>query len=307
MEALNAYLANHHGVITKGQAVQRGLTVSQIRRRIRTGEFIRVGPKVYRLATAPDTWEARARAFALSARGLVSFTSGLRGLGVEGEEDHVDIHIIVDERRRPRTAGATVHRAPRSEIGNGRLVNGIPVASPVRVLIDCASLLQPDDLDLVIDAMIRQRLLTITEVRARVAALGTEGRSGLGVLRRLIERRDPSARVPDSRFNRLVGQLLVSGGQPPPTYEYEVAFDGEFVGRVDLAYPSRRLLIELDSARWHYNRRSFVNDPRRKNRLLIAGYRVLTFTWDDYTNAPESIIAAVAAALDHGLDANASL
>ena len=57
-----------------------------------------------------------------------------------------------------------------------------------------------------------------------------------------------------------------------------------------------RVAIELDSVRFHLNRESFVADPRRRNRLTLAGWTVLSFTWDDYINHPGALCDAVAAA-----------
>ena len=71
---------------------------------------------------------------------------------------------------------------------------------------------------------------------------------------------------------------------------------GQFVAQVDLAYPSRRLAIELDSIRWHHNSESFVNDRRRRNRLQAIGWDVLNFTWQDYSEQPAELCAVVAKA-----------
>ena len=177
------------------------------------------------------------------------------------------------------------------------MVNGIPVARPARSVIDAAAELNADELDTVIDAVIRQRLVTIDELVAMVDRVGSQGRKGLGRLRKLLQERDPSTRVPDSRFNRLVGQLLVAAGLPDPEYEFEVRSGARLVGRADLAYPEAQLLIELDSARWHHNRAAFLADPRRKNELMLAGYQVLSFTWDDYASRADQVAAIVGAAL----------
>ncbi len=61
--------------------------------------------------------------------------------------------------------------------------------------------------------------------------------------------------------------------------------------------------IELDSARWHDNRESFVEDRRRRNEITLAGWNVLNFTWDDYANRPETLRATVTRALDGGIRA----
>ena len=73
--------------------------------------------------------------------------------------------------------------------------------------------------------------------------------------------------------------------------------DGSFVAQVDLAYPGHRVAVELDSARWHDNRESFVHDRRRRNEITLAGWTVLNFTWSDYVDHPAALCEAVAGAL----------
>lgn len=300
MEAFRRYLADHHGVFSRGHAREFGLTDRQIGRRLHSGEWIRAAPRVFRLATAPCTWEAEARTAALSSRGLISSTAALRTWSVDGHLDRVDLHVLVDHRRAPRARSATLHRGIGVGDEGGHLVSGIPVTGLERAVVDAAALLTVDELDATIDAVIRQGLTTLPALRRQLEQLGTRGRKGAGELKRLVSERLPGRALPDSRFNRLVGQLLVASELPEPTYEFEVRYRGRFVGRADLAYPAANLLVECDSARWHRDRKSFHDDPRRRNRLMLAGYRVLSFTWDDYANRPSELVAVVAAAYHEG-------
>lgn len=56
------------------------------------------------------------------------------------------------------------------------------------------------------------------------------------------------------------------------------------------------MAIELDGVQYHLNRESFVSDPPRRNGLTVAGWKVLTFTWDDYINHPGGLCEAIAGA-----------
>jgi very-short-patch-repair endonuclease len=57
---------------------------------------------------------------------------------------------------------------------------------------------------------------------------------------------------------------------------------GEFLGRADLYYPDRRLVIEYDGEN---HRDRLVSDVRRQNALVNAGYHVLRFTAADLRTA----------------------
>ena len=96
----------------------------------------------------------------------------------------------------------------------------------------------------------------------------------------------------------MVADLLVDAGLKYPALEHRVCrADGGFVAQVDLAFPSHRVAIELDSARWHDNRESFVRDRRRRNEITLAGWTVLNFTWSDYTGHPAALCEVVTKAL----------
>lgn len=68
---------------------------------------------------------------------------------------------------------------------------------------------------------------------------------------------------------------------------------------MDLAWPDRRVLVEFDG-NVHRERRVFVDDLRRQNRLVLAGWTVLRFTSADVLGRPEQVIAAIRAALGIG-------
>jgi len=57
--------------------------------------------------------------------------------------------------------------------------------------------------------------------------------------------------------------------------------EGGFLGRADLYYPDRRLVIEYDGEN---HRDRLVSDLRRQNALVNAGYHVLRFTARDLRN-----------------------
>ena len=80
-----------------------------------------------------------------------------------------------------------------------------------------------------------------------------------------------------------VRQLAAGGEQP--------------VGRVDFAYRSARLLIELDSRKHHTALSDRENDRRRDNELMAAGWRVIRITWWDLVNEPERVVALLRTAL----------
>jgi hypothetical protein len=89
--------------------------------------------------------------------------------------------------------------------------------------------------------------------------------------------------------------LLVLAGLPGPSAQVSLHDErGRFLGRPDLLYREQQLVIEYDGG---VHRETLVNDDRRQNRLLGAGYRVLRFTAPDVLGTPDAVVAQVRAAL----------
>lgn len=89
--------------------------------------------------------------------------------------------------------------------------------------------------------------------------------------------------------------LLLQAGLPRPEVQTEL-YDakGRFVGRADIFYPPARLVVEYDGGN---HRERLVEDDRRQNLLVNAGFRILRFTATDVYQRPEVIAALVRSAL----------
>jgi len=87
---------------------------------------------------------------------------------------------------------------------------------------------------------------------------------------------------------------LINARLPHPCVQAQLLdASGRFIGRGDLYYPARRLVVEYDGDN---HRDRLVSDLRRQNALLNAGYHVLRFTAADL-RAPASVVALVRQAL----------
>lgn len=76
--------------------------------------------------------------------------------------------------------------------------------------------------------------------------------------------------------------------------------DEAFTARPDLVDGRLLIAIEADSFAWHGGRQALASDARRYNRLVIAGWMVLRFSWEDVMFHPDEVrevlVAAVALA-----------
>ena len=91
--------------------------------------------------------------------------------------------------------------------------------------------------------------------------------------------------------------LLLQAGLPCPEVQANLHdASGQFIGRADLYYPEARLVVEYDGAT---HRDRLVEDNRRQNLLINAGFTPLRFTAADIHQRPEVVTAQVAELL-HG-------
>lgn len=89
--------------------------------------------------------------------------------------------------------------------------------------------------------------------------------------------------------------LLVLAGLPRPQAQAGLHdAHGRPIGRADLFYPEARLVIEYDGVN---HRDRLVDDDRRQNAIIGAGYSILRFTAPDLLGAPQRVASEVRAAL----------
>ena len=58
-------------------------------------------------------------------------------------------------------------------------------------------------------------------------------------------------------------------------------------------WPRSRLVVEVDGYAWHRSPTAFETDRARDLTLVLAGYRVLRFTWEHVTRRPSYVAAGL--------------
>ena len=201
----------------------------------------------------------------------------------------VDLTVPAGSRARNRP-DRHLHRSPlpREDVERRRR---LPVTTPARTWRDLAGVLVPPALLAVTDQLL-DVLCTPPELE-QALALRPTGR-GAARARRVLAVADPRV---DSPMESVLRWLLHEAGVPRPTLQFRVLDDrGRLIGFGDLAWPDHRVLVEFDGE-VHRERRVFVNDLRRQNRLVLEGWTVLRFTSADVLGRPHDVVAAVARAL----------
>lgn len=289
-------MKRQHGLVSRSDALEAGMTPKQIAHRLSTGGWTQEARGLYRHAAVPSTPLSRLLAACMAHDGLASHCSAAAMHGIDGFTLG-RIELTVSRGRRPSMPGVVLYQSSQMSLATPIDRQGVPCTRPARTVLDLAAVVSRKRLDRTIDAVLRDGLLRPSDLHGVLALHARRGRNGCGAFRTALDDRLGDDPVPLSEWSRMVEDLLVDAGLARPRLEFRICdSDGELLGQVDLAYPAHRVAIELDSVRYHLNRESFVADPRRRNRLALAGWTVLSFTWDDYFNHPGALCKAVAAA-----------
>ncbi|MBG6218474.1 very-short-patch-repair endonuclease [Arthrobacter sp. CAN_A6] len=247
----------------------RGVGARALARAVADGSILRLRPGVLGLPDAPEDFSA-----AVVAGGLLTCISAAAHYGLWTLEEPAAVHL---SRINVGAGNAVNHR--------GRSVPTHPVLPMVGLVDVLVHTLQCrpqwESIPMVESALrrgdtipqfVRDRLPGNRNGRARTALdrAGTSADSAIEVVARLL--------------------LEDAGWQVEP----QVYLPG--VGRVDFLVEGF-LVIEIDGAAFHSDRRALRRDRKRNNSTVISGYLVLRFCYEDVMFFPDELLAQVAQVL----------
>lgn len=294
---LEAVALPQHGAFSQDQALGAGFTPSAIARRVASGEWVRMLPRTYRIAAVPRTW--RQRAMAACLWGGESAVLSHRAAGALWQLDGVTRGPVEVTVRRGRTLyapGVSVHLSAALPPAEVRRVEGIPVTSPERTLIDLAAVLGERGLELALEDALRRGLTTPERISDRLGELGGKGRRGCTTLRRLLEMRGGGRA--ESVLEVDVERFLRARGLAGYFVRQYAVWDGERWRRLDWAAPDQMVALEADSWRYHGGRRAWSSDRARNDRLEALGWRFVGITRQGVDREPDLLDARIRRALD---------
>lgn len=154
-------------------------------------------------------------------------------------------------------------------------------------MLDCAAELPFDEALAVADSALRHGDISDAEV-ARLLRRDLQP-----AVRRVLEHATPLAANP---FESVLRAILVEAGIAVVP-QWETTLRG-VTYHPDLADPVRGLAIEANSWAHHASKEDHDADCRRYNALVVGGWTVLRFTWEQVMFAPDDVVATVRATLN---------
>lgn len=299
-QRLAQLLGAQHACVARRQLLAAGLTRSQIQTRIERGQLEAIHQGVYTAAGIRDA-PLRREAAALLACGPAAALAGTTAArmwklippsaATPPSSEPVQVVLAAGRRGRSRT-GIEVHRSRTLTAKDVRHVDGLPVTSPERTLIDLAipGVLTDRQLERALDEALAQRITTLPRIKDRVGKNPTL--PGTARTRRLLAGRGSSA-ITDSDAEELFLSLIRQAGLPHP--QAQARLDG-FV--VDFYWPEAKFAVEVDGYRWHQLKTNFERDRHKDRALLRRGIQTTRITWQQLQDDALQLMVDIATTLD---------
>jgi hypothetical protein len=190
-----------HGILSFDELIAGGLNPDAILRRERTRSLIRVFRGIYRTPGAPYTWQQALWAARKWAGDdcVFSHRSGLLLLRLAGATDRV-VELTVTRRIKSPDRRIFLHYTRRDPFVDAVEVEGLPVTSAGRTILDSAAVAYRWQVEAALDDALRRKLITVDDMWRILARAGGRGRKGSALLRALLEERSDGLARSHSRL-----------------------------------------------------------------------------------------------------------
>ncbi len=287
MPSFDDLARSQHGLLTRAQVREAGLTDAHWRRGLADGRLEALFPGIARIEGYPTDDLQRIMAGVLlgGATARASHRSALVLWGCELSSSDVDVLVPLTARPRSRH-GVHFHRS-RDRLDLAPTArHGIPTVSAPRALVDLGEVAE-HLLDTALADLAVQRLVAPRVARATAERHARRGRAGASALLRALERWPSQVELPDSRFEVELARRLHTEGLG------DFVFHPVICGyEVDFSYPDG-LVVEADGFEFHRDRDAFERDRRRDADLVAAGWRVMRITWRQFRDDPDATLRRI--------------
>jgi predicted transcriptional regulator of viral defense system len=284
----------HHGIIAVHELELLGIDDRERERMLAAGALIREWHGSYRVVGAPTSWkgELLAACWAGGTRAFASHRSAAAVRDLSGGIQRMQ-EVLCPRWRRARHDTLIVHESKRIDPIDTTVVDGIPVTTIERTILDLGAVCSPLVVERAMEDALRRELTTFDALHDTVMRLGRQGRNGAGVLRRILDEYDADRRLTDTDRERMMLQIFRRYGLPKPIPQYVIRHNGREIARVDAALPQFRIAFEYESYQWHTGKRAIVRDNRRRRRLMTIQWSTVGVTYEDLRSGGAEMCAEI--------------
>jgi very-short-patch-repair endonuclease len=291
LDTLISRLANRqHGVVALWQLTALGVSTSGVDRRVADGRLRRIHRGVYAVGPIGRKGYWIAAVLACGEGALLSHRDAAALWNLR-DTARTAIDVSVPGAKRRSRSRLTIHAAGEMHPHDRAEIDGIPVTSLARTLLDLAEVVPANELRRAYEAAERHRVLDVRALNELLQR--SNGRRGLPALLALLGYDPEPATDSKSDLESAFLDLVRDAALPLP--QLNVLVDGFLV---DAYWPRARLVVELQSYEYHSDRQAFERDNSKLTRLQVAGYAVLPLTHRKLRDEPDEVVGDVRAMLD---------
>jgi hypothetical protein len=262
--AILSLASRQHWVVNRAQLLRAGLSAETVARRVRSGFLRPIHRGVYVVAVAATDVTPRMRAMAavLACDGRAPVgqqTADALWSSAASLPERIDLILASGGRRRP---GIRFHRIESLRPDEVTELDGIPITTPARTLLDIAAIVPAREFDSAVVEALGSRRTTLDELKK---LLDVHPRHpGSSRLRKVLRADGPAATR--SQLEKRFMALVDEAGLAKP--EVNVVVEGY---RVDFVWRAEMLIVETDGLAYHSTDDRFETDRRRDRVLVVAG------------------------------------
>ncbi len=285
-----AAAAARHGIVTRAQLLQLGVTAREVDWRVERRLLLGVHQGVYRHAAAPWTPKGGLLAAVLAC-----------GPHAVAHRSAATLHRLRDvppwrpEVTIPSTSLSLCHGVPRHRSDllqplDTTSIDRIPVTTLPRTLLDLGAVVPFEVVEKAAqDAMITSAVSAV-ELICVLERVG-RGRRGTAALRAVVRSSLPPEGI-ESRLELDLLRLVERCPVPAPVLQHPIVVDGRCF-RLDAAWPDLLVAVEGDGRRWHSTRDELERDLTRARSITSAGWRHYRYGWTDVHQRAPTVQAEI--------------
>jgi very-short-patch-repair endonuclease len=285
------FASTQEGLVTRSQLRELGLGDGAVSKAVSRGWLHPVFPAVYLVGHRHLARQGKLLAATLACGSGSVVSHGTAALLLELSDrqfERIDVIAPIEAGRKitgirrrfvPPPAGHEVWRRHR-----------VPLTSPSRTIVDCASS-EPRRLAGLIE---QAAVLGLLDVQAIDRVLDGPRRRGSRHLLRILEpwrRYRPGIKI-RSRMEAKLLPLLSEAGLPIPQTNARITVNGRRY-EVDFLWRDQKVVVEADGGRFHDNPAAGVRDSERNQALSDAGYRIPRLGWEDLRDRPGAAMSEI--------------
>ena len=200
-----------------------------------------------------------------------------------------------------RIPGAFVHQLSDVWPDHRTVIEGLPVTTVARTVVDLATVVHPARLRHVVEDAKHSRLVSYEEIGLCLASVARRGKPGVRSLTIVLDRLGPGTTPTTSKLERMMLDLLRGSDLPVPVGQYPFPGRQFVAGCVDFAYPAAKLVLETDGRRWHSRIKELTRDRERDLEAARHGWQTLRFLYEHVKNDPDGTVDTIRTVLDDRL------